>query len=137
MKILIVGGTIFMALLCATSSCSKKKDHIGIPGVAYFSGKYNCTGYDPYLNQKYTGQIEIVQNESVYDIKMHYSTNDHMIGTGGQYDDQLLFVVFQDQKDLKKVGLEQYQRKGEHTIAGYWTYLGKNKLGEEICEKVG
>jgi hypothetical protein len=55
-------------------------------------------------------------------------------GTGGMYDKTLLSVVFQNEKDLKKVGLEQYHLSDDLTqISGFWVYLGQDKLGTEIC----
>jgi hypothetical protein len=46
-------------------------------------------------------------------------------------------VVFQDKKDLKHVGLEQYTFSADRkNIQGYWVYLGEDKLGSEVCEKV-
>ena len=56
--------------------------------------------------------------------------------TAGLYDNNTLAVVFQDAKDLKKVGLERYSYSEDHKkIQGYWVYLGKDKLGQEVCEK--
>lgn len=58
---------------------------------------------------------------------MKYDTGEAAKGTGGQYNSQLLFVVFQDTKDLKKVGLEQYEWKENGTkLAGFW---GGYKVG--------
>lgn len=102
-----------------------------------FTGKFTCKGHDPYLNKDYTGTIEVTPHNTVYDLKMKYDTGEDAKGTGAQYNTQLLFVVFQDTKDLKKVGLEQYEWKENGSkLAGFWVYLGSDKLGREICEKV-
>ena len=69
---------------------------------------------------------------------MKYDTGENYRATGGQYNEELLSVVFQDMKDLKKVGLEQYRwSKGKKEMGGFWVYLGEDKLGTEICERVG
>lgn len=101
-----------------------------------FQGNYQCTGFDPYLNKKYTGTLSVRQQHAVYKIEMKYNTGEKLIGTGGQYNEEVMSVVFQDPKNLKKVGLEQYTFSSDKkTIQGYWVYLGKDKLGSEICEK--
>jgi hypothetical protein len=101
-----------------------------------FGGTYTCQGYDPYLNRSYTGSIVIYPDETVYKLDMVYDTGDKDIGTGGMYDKDLLSVVFQSRKDLKHVGLEQYHFTDNNTkISGFWVYLGKNKLGREVCER--
>jgi hypothetical protein len=110
-------------------------------GIAYadasFVGKYKCHGHDPYLNKDYAGTIEIAQHNAVYSLIMKYDTGEDMIATGGQYNNQLLFVVFQDIHKPKHIGLEQYEWKENNTkLAGYWVYLSQDKLGREICEKV-
>ena len=125
---------VTVILVCMTAGCNKTRT-IGT-AIANFTGKYKCSGFDPYLNKAYKGSIEITENEVVYDIKMHYDTGETYQATGGQYTDELLFVVFQDTHNLKRVGLEQYELKEDNTIAGYWVYLGQNKLGSEVCVKI-
>lgn len=101
-----------------------------------FEGVYQCEGTDPYLNKKYSGTLTITPQNTVYQISMKYDTGEELRGTGGQYNNQLLSVVFQDVHDLKKTGLEQYQWSEDKTrMGGYWVYLGKDKLGTEVCEK--
>lgn len=102
-----------------------------------FEGKYKCQGTDPYLNKKYSGTLTITPQNTVYKISMKYDTGEELRGTGGQYNNELLSVVFQDVRDLKKVGLEQYQwGSSQKEMGGYWVYLGKDKLGSEVCERV-
>lgn len=103
-----------------------------------FQGEYKCHGEDPYLKTTYTGKITISPQNTVYKIKMEYSTGEKAIGTGGQYNELLLSVVFQDSKDLKTVGLEQYHwlDKEKTKMGGFWVYLGKDKLGKEVCERI-
>ena len=102
-----------------------------------FAGTYKCHGFDPYLNKYYSGTAIIKQQNTVYSIQMSYDTGEISRATGGQYNEKLLSVAFQDTKDLKKVGLEQYTLQDDKkTIEGYWVYLGKDKLGKETCEKV-
>lgn len=99
-----------------------------------FLGTYHCTGFDPYLNQNYSGTIVVEQQNAVYKITMKYDTGQIYKATGGQYNERLLSVVFQDEKDLKVVGLEQYHWiKDKKEMGGFWVYLGKDQLGKEIC----
>lgn len=118
--------TILMSL--SASNCFANFD---------FTGSYECQGYDPYLKTKYTGVIIIKQQKTVYSVKMAYSTGEEANGTAGLYDDNTIAVVFQDTKDLKKVGLERYSlSEDENQIEGYWVYLGGDQLGTEICKKM-
>jgi hypothetical protein len=104
---------------------------------AGFEGHYKCHGNDPYLGKDYTGTITVTPQNAVYQLVMDYDTGEHAFGTGGEYDKTIMFVVFQDQTDKTKIGLEQYQfSDDDNKIAGYWVYLGKDKLGREICDKV-
>jgi hypothetical protein len=102
-----------------------------------FAGTYHCKGHDPYLNKDYSGTVEITPQNTVYNLVMKYDLDtevDH--GTGGMYDKTLLSVVFQNEKDLKKVGLEQYHLSDDLSqISGFWVYLGHDKLGTEICTR--
>ncbi|OGT69666.1 MAG: hypothetical protein A3J38_04920 [Gammaproteobacteria bacterium RIFCSPHIGHO2_12_FULL_45_9] len=101
-----------------------------------FAGTYRCKGFDPYINKEYSGTVQIIPQNSVYRLEMEYDTGDKAIGTAGLYDDNTVAVVFQDIKNLKKVGLERYSYSDDHRkIQGYWVYLGKDKLGKEVCEK--
>jgi hypothetical protein len=102
-----------------------------------FEGTYKCKGHDPYINKDYSGTITVTHSNSVYQLEMNYDTGDNAIGTGGQYDPTLMSVVFQDKNNLKHVGLEQYTFSDDKKkIQGYWVYLGADKLGSEVCEKV-
>lgn len=102
-----------------------------------FTGSYECRGYDPYLERSYSGIIIIKPQNTVYSVKMAYNTGEEANGTAGLYDDNTIAVVFQDTKDLTKVGLERYSlSEDEDHIEGYWVYLGKDKLGTEICKKM-
>jgi hypothetical protein len=106
--------------------------------AASFIGTYHCTGHDPYLNRDYTGTVVIAQQNTVYKISMTYDTGEKYIATGGQYNEELLSVVFQDVNDLHKVGLEQYRlTPNRKQMGGYWVYLGEDKLGREVCLKEG
>lgn len=68
---------------------------------------------------------------------MMYDTGEISQGTAGLWDETSLAVVFQDRKDPKKIGLERYTYSKDHEkIQGYWVYLGGDKLGKEVCEKV-
>lgn len=101
-----------------------------------FIGTYKCHGFDPYRNKEYSGTVIVRQQNTVYSLDMNYDTGDHDLGTGGQYDPSLMSVVFQDPKNLKSVGLEQYTFSADSkTMSGYWVYLGKDKLGTEVCIK--
>jgi len=103
-----------------------------------FVGTYRCQGYDPYLNQNYTGTVIIEQQNTVYKMTMKYDTGEVYAATGGQYNEELLSVVFQDEKDLHHVGLEQYRFSPNHQqMGGFWVYLGQDKLGREVCVKQG
>lgn len=119
---------IFTLLLTASANSYANYD---------FSGSYECNGFDPYLDQKYSGVVIIKQQNTVYSVKMAYNTGEEANGTAGLYDDNTIAVVFQDTKDLKKVGLERYSlsEDGDH-IEGYWVYLGGDKLGTEFCKKM-
>lgn len=111
--------------------------YTSVAAPAVFVGDYKCIGNDPYLNKEYTGTIKVRQKNAVYSIEMKYDTGEKLIGTGGQYNEQLMSVVFQDPKNLKKVGLEQYTFTADKkAIQGYWIYLGQDKLGTETCEKI-
>ncbi|MHB1221824.1 MAG: hypothetical protein ACYC0J_07500 [Gammaproteobacteria bacterium] len=102
-----------------------------------FTGAYECHGFDPYINKYYSGTAIIKQQNAVYSIVMTYDTGETSRAIGGQYNETLLSVAFQDTKDLKKVGLEQYALQDDKkTIEGYWVYLGEDKLGKETCEKI-
>lgn len=104
--------------------------------VPSFVGVYRCHGTDPYLNKDYTGTVKVTQQNTVYRLEMDYDTGEKSIGTGGLYDKYLMSVVFQDTTDPKHIGLEQYHFTPDYkTMSGYWVYLGKDKLGKEICEK--
>ena len=102
-----------------------------------FAGTYKCKGFDPYLNRPYSGKITITPQNTVYRLVMDYdSDTDNYNGTAGLYDEHSLAVVFQSEKNLKKVGLERYAYSDDKKhIQGYWVYLGKDKLGSEVCEK--
>ena len=105
-------------------------------GEPQFAGKYKCEGYDPYLKTYYKGTLEITPQNTVYQIKMQYDTGEKMIGTAGLYENDTIAVVFQDIKDLKKIGLERYSYAPDRNrIQGYWVYLGKDQLGKEVCER--
>jgi hypothetical protein len=103
-----------------------------------FTGTYHCKGHDPYLNTDYSGTVVITPQNTVYSLLMTYDTGITEVdrGTGGMYDKTLLSVVFQNEKDLKKVGLEQYHLSDDLTqISGFWVYLGEDKLGTEVCTR--
>ena len=120
-------GLVSVILLLCCSVCF---------GEPNFAGTYKCKGFDPYLNKDYSGTIHIVPQNTVYRLEMIYDTHEKEMGTAGLYDNNTLAVVFQDAKDLKKVGLERYSYSEDHKkIQGYWVYLGKDKLGQEVCEK--
>jgi len=105
--------------------------------TASFTGTYRCTGTDPYLKKNYAGTVTIKPQNTVYRLEMKYDTGETLRGTGGQYDEHLLFIAFQDPKNLKKVGLEQYRWSADkQKIGGYWVYLGQDKMGTEVCERV-
>lgn len=102
-----------------------------------FTGSYSCKGFDPYLNKDYSGTVKITQQKSVYRLTMSYDTGEEADGTGGLYDDNTIAVVFQDTKDLKKVGLERYSLSDDgKSIQGYWVYLREDKLGTEVCTRI-
>jgi len=102
-----------------------------------FAGYYHCQGFDPYLNKKYTGKVTVYYQNTVYGLIMEYDTGEIYKGTGGQYSPELMSVVFQDIHNLKHVGLEQYTFAANKKIMqGFWVYLGEDKLGTEICEKI-
>lgn len=102
-----------------------------------FAGLYRCRGFDPYLNKGYSGTVRIIPNNTVYRLEMNYDTGEKSIGTAGLFDSQTISVVFQDTKDPKKIGLERYSYSEDHKkIQGYWVYLGGDKLGSEVCEKI-
>lgn len=102
-----------------------------------FIGTYHCKGYDPYLNQNYSGKVTVEQQNTVYKITMRYDTGEIYRATGGLYDKTLLSVVFQDEKNLNTVGLEQYQLLDDkNQMGGFWVYLGKDKLGREVCTRI-
>jgi hypothetical protein len=114
---------------CALPACYADAD---------FTGTYRCHGYDPYLKQNYKGTVIIKPQNTVYSLKMTYDTGEDANGTGGLFDPNTLSVVFQDTKDLKKVGLERYEvSEDKRHIAGYWVYLGQDQLGTEVCKKEG
>lgn len=120
------GFLVLSLLICNTTSFA----------MLNFVGTYNCKGFDPYLNKAYSGVVKITQQNTVYRLEMKYDTGENAVGTGGLYDDDTIAVVFQDTKDLKKVGLERYTYSNDlRRIEGYWVYLGQDKLGKEICEK--
>lgn len=102
-----------------------------------FAGTYKCAGFDPYLNTDYSGTIHIAHQNAVYSVTMEYDTGEKATGTAGLYDKDTIAVVFQDTKDLKKIGLERYSYSDDFKkIQGYWVYLGHDKLGTEVCEKI-
>ncbi len=128
MKKIVLIFTLLFSLLCWTLSVFAEPN---------FSGTYKCVGFDPYLNKNYSGTIRIIPQNTVYRLEMEYDTGEKANGTGGLYDADTISVVFQDTKDLKKVGLEQYSYAADKTkIEGYWVYLGQDKLGKEVCEKI-
>ncbi len=105
--------------------------------AAEFLGTYRCHGYDPYINANYSGTVIVKQQGPVYRLEMDYDTGERSLGTGGQYDPVLMSVVFQDKKNIKNTGLEQYHLSDDKkTMSGYWVYLGDDKLGKESCERV-
>ncbi len=119
---------IVLALLFLASIC--------FAAVPSFEGVYSCKGFDPYLNTDYSGTVRIVRNNEVYQLLMEYSTGEIARGTAGRWDDITLAVVFQDLKNLENIGLERYTfSKDYKRIQGYWVYLGRDKLGKEVCEK--
>ncbi len=102
----------------------------------HFEGVYRCKGFDPYLNREYSGTIKIVHYNTVYNVLMKYDTGEVSRGTAGLWDENTIAVVFQDIKKLENIGLERYTySKDRKKIEGYWVYLGKDKLGKEVCEK--
>jgi hypothetical protein len=120
-------GIFFLLLFSYISICSAFID---------FAGTYKCKGTDPYLNKEYSGTIKIIHQNTVYRLEMHYDDEDS-VGTGGLFNQDTLAVVFQNTKKLKLIGLERYAYSDDHKIIyGYWVYLGKDKLGKEVCEKV-
>jgi hypothetical protein len=105
-------------------------------GGPNFEGVYHCKGFDPYINKFYSGKIQIVHYNTVYNVEMEYDTGEKSIGTAGIWDNETIAVVFQNTRDPKVVGLERYSYSKDHKkIQGYWVYLGKDKLGKEVCEK--
>ena len=105
--------------------------------IPSFEGVYRCKGFDPYLNQDYSGTIRITPNNAVYQLVMEYNTGEVARGTAGRWDDTTLAVVFQDLKNLENIGLERYSFSNDYKrIQGYWVYLGRDRLGKEVCEKV-
>jgi len=111
---------------------------LSVNSFAYnFIGVYKCKGYDPYLKRNYSGTVTIAAQNTVYKITMDYDTGEKYKATGGPYSTNLLSVVFQDINKPDHVGLEQYTlSEDEKKMGGFWVYLGKDKLGEEICEKL-
>jgi hypothetical protein len=120
---------LFMMLLMCCANA--------LAAAPVFQGDYKCAGYDPYIKKHYTGTVSIREQNTVYKILMQYDTGEKLVATGGQYNEQLMSVVFQDPSNLKKVGLEQYTFADDRKkIQGYWVYLGQDKLGSEVCEKI-
>jgi hypothetical protein len=103
-----------------------------------FTGTYKCQGFDPYLNRNYTGTVVIKPYHTVYEMTMTYDTGEVAKGTAGLFSSDTLSVVFQDIKDPKKIGLERYSvaKDNPKNIQGYWVYLGGDKLGSEVCERL-
>lgn len=101
-----------------------------------FEGTYRCAGFDPYLNKDYSGTVHIVRYNAVYNLLMEYDTGEVARGTAGLWDSSTLAVVFQDLRNLQNIGLERYSFSKDRTrIQGYWVYLGRDKLGKEVCQK--
>ncbi|GEM_PF-6123786 len=116
-----------ISLLFFASTCFADPD---------FEGTYRCAGFDPYINKDYSGTVHIVRYNTVYNLLMEYDTGEVARGTAGLWDSATLAVVFQDLKNLQNIGLERYSfSKDRKRIQGYWVYLGKDKLGKEVCEK--
>jgi len=103
-----------------------------------FEGTYACAGVDPYENKDYKGIIKIIRQPPVYQLEMDYDDGDHLVGTAGLFDNDALAVVFQNTKKKELIGLERYSfsDKKHKKIQGYWVYLGQEKLGKEVCEKI-
>jgi hypothetical protein len=102
-----------------------------------FEGTYHCKGTDPYMNKTYEGTVKVSHKNAVYQLEMTYDNGEKAVGTGGQYEPTLRSVVFQDQENLKHIGLEQYTFTPDRKkIQGYWVYLGEDKLGREVCDRV-
>jgi hypothetical protein len=126
-EIIVIKYGLFALLLCSSAAWA----------ASDFEGSYNCKGHDPYENKDYSGHVTVTHTHAVYQLEMNYGAGVEMSATGGQYDPTLMSVVFQDKKDLKRVGLEQYKfADDKKKMQGYWVYLGGEKLGTEVCERV-
>ena len=101
---------------------------------AHIDGTYKVRGFDPYINQEYTGTALIERNGDIYNILWTFDTGTQELGTGVRKDDQLS-VVFRNIENPDVIGVQAYEIHHHH-LKGPWASLGGSLVGIESLRKI-
>jgi hypothetical protein len=100
--------------------------------AACIPGNYEVSGFDPTLNEEYTGTAVITETSpAVYTIVWTYVGFDPIIGTGVIRDDFVSFVYSQGET----FGTQLYEIKGKK-LKGPWILFGDTRIGCEQLRRV-
>lgn len=96
-------------------------------------GNYEVSGYDPILDETYTGTAVITELNGVYTIVWTYPGNVTYIGTGVLKDDFISFVY--TQQSTTDFGTQLYEIHGKK-LKGPWVLFQDTRIGCERLKKV-
>lgn len=105
-----------------------------IYAFAHFTGTYEVSGFNPFTNSHYTGQVVITKNDDhVYTATWTFDGGGSDVGTGVRKGDDLAFVFEEGSSGV--FGVQLYDFDGHHA-KGPWTFFGGTAEGHEKLKKI-
>ena len=104
------------------------------------TGKWRCSGYDPYLKQNFSVSGEITKTGETYALNNWKNdvTGEPRSGTGVRYEkiENTFAVVFWSDNDPSQVGFALSKVHSANKMVGIWTIKKGNMVAEETCERI-
>ncbi len=97
------------------------------------SGTYKVSGYDPYLNKKYKGIVEIKKVGEIYTAHWIFEGGDQDFATGVKNCNSIAFTF--NTAGTATYGVQLYQIHND-TLKGPWVNYGDVKKGFEKARKI-
>ncbi len=125
---------VLAAILCLFSFDALAKPSIDSIDI---TGKYQCTGHDPYTPRNFDSTITITKtNDDLYSITEGTSDDKSDVGVA-ILTDNILSLAYQDRTKLTKVGVQAMTvLEAGKKLSGPWAQLGKGTTGSEVCNKI-
>jgi hypothetical protein len=104
------------------------------------TGKWRCSGYDPYLKQNFSVSGDIKKSGETYALVnwKNDATGEPRSGTGVQYEkiDNTFAAVFWSDNDSSQVGFALSKVHSADKMVGTWTIKNGTMVAEETCERI-